>query len=221
MLDLHQIASAYTDRRKASHSNNLEVIPGQVILIVDYLSEQQATEYQASLMQEINWQTEQIRLYGKTHLVPRLMAWHGDEGAAYRYSGVDHEPRPWNQTLADLRNALFSEFQLNFNSVLLNLYRDGKDSMGWHSDDEPELGMQPVIASISLGQARKLRFRKKINRRETVDVSLPHGSLLLMYGNCQHEWQHHLPKTAKQIKPRINLTFREIKTSQYCRQNYY
>ena len=202
MLDLHNIVHAYTK----------EIVPGQVILFHDYLKQQDADTCQERLMKQINWQSEQITLYGKTHLVPRLMAWYGDHGASYRYSGVDHEPLPWNQTLADLRDALFNEFQIKFNSVLLNLYRNGKDSMGWHSDDEPELGMQPVIASISLGQERKLRFRKKTNTRETIDVSLPHGSLLLMYGDCQHVWQHHLPKTARPIESRINLTFRRIKT---------
>ena len=142
------------------------------------------------------------------------MAWHGDSGASYRYSGVDHQPLPWTDTLLDLKTDLRNRFKVDFNSVLLNLYRDGNDSMGWHSDDEAELGRQPVIASLSLGQERKLRFRMRNNTRNTIDVSLPHGSLLLMYGNCQHDWQHQLPKTAKTIGPRINLTFRKVRIKQ-------
>ena len=202
MQSLNMIAEGY--------KGFLEVIPDQVFLIFDYLDTSKASHYQTQLMQEIDWQSETISLYGKTHQVPRLMAWHGDPGASYQYSGVDHEPLPWTKTLLSLKASLVNTFQVEFNSVLLNLYRHGQDSMGWHSDDEPELGRQPVIASVSLGQERKLRFRKKTNKRETVDVTLPHGSLLMMYGDCQHNWQHQLPKTSRTIEPRINLTFRKI-----------
>ena len=206
MRDFQEIAYGFSGYR--------EVIPEQLLLISNYLEYQTASEYLVRLLEEINWQSEQITLYGKTHQVPRLMAWHGDKGASYRYSNVDHQPLPWTETLLSLKSGLVNLLQVDFNSVLLNLYRNGRDSMGWHSDDEPELGLKPVIASISLGQERKLRFRKKNNSGETFDLSLPHGSVLLMYGDCQHVWQHHLPKTAKTIEPRINLTFRKIAVKQ-------
>ena len=139
----------------------------------------------------------------------RLTCWVGDEGAVYRYSGVSRRPTPWHPALAKLRVRLESELRVPFNSVLCNAYRGGADSMGWHSDDEPELGTEPVIASISLGAARRFRVRPA-GGGAAFATELGHGSLLVMSGRSQHDYRHAVPKTARPVGWRINLTFRNV-----------
>lgn len=157
------------------------------------------------------WRQESITLYGKTHPQPRLLAWYGNPGARYRYSGKTYHPLPWSPQLAALRLRMEALSGAPCNSVLLNLYRDGQDSMGMHADDEPELGPEPVIASLSLGEERVLRFRHKRDRSiKGVDIPLPHGSVLLMRGATQANWKHGLGKLSRPCGPRINLTFRQI-----------
>ena len=162
-----------------------------------------------ALRRGIGWRQEEIILFGQRRLVPRLVAWHGDPGARYAYSGVVHEPLPWTPALLEVRDRAESLAGRRFNSVLLNLYRDGRDGMGWHADDEPELGRDPVIASVSLGATRRFRLRHR-KRRETVPVDLVHGGLLLMRGPRQHHWVHAVPKTSRAVGERINLTFRYV-----------
>jgi alkylated DNA repair dioxygenase AlkB len=152
-------------------------------------------------------------MFGREVTAPRLTAWFGDPHASYVYSGVRHDPVPWTPTLADLRARVERATEHAFNSVLLNFYRDGEDSVSWHSDDEPELGAQPVIASLSLGATRVFQLKHK--RRADlarVDIELSHGSLLLMSGNCQSHWKHQIPKRRGRTRPgpRINLTFRRV-----------
>jgi alkylated DNA repair dioxygenase AlkB len=130
----------------------LNIIKGQAILYPEFFSRQDADRYFGLLLEQVNWQKEQLFLYGRQIDVPRMIAWHGDEEVNYRYSGVDHIAMPWNKTLLDIREEICSCVCETFNGVLLNLYRDGADSMGWHSDDEAQLGNKPVIASVSLGQ---------------------------------------------------------------------
>jgi alkylated DNA repair dioxygenase AlkB len=142
--------------------------------------------------------------------VPRLTAWHGDPGAVYTYSNIRMEPEPWTPLLESIRDRVSEFCKAEFNSVLLNLYRDGNDSMGWHSDDEKELGPQPTIASLSFGAERTFKFRHKFNRSLKHSMTLSHGSLMVMQGETQALWQHSLPKTRKKVFPRINLTFRRI-----------
>ena len=151
---------------------------------------------QHSLRQEIAWQQEQILLFGRRHLVPRLVAWHGDPDSAYSYSGTAHEPGPWTPTLIVIRERVAVLTGHTFNSVLLNLYRNGSDGMGWHADDEPELGRNPVIASVSLGATRRFKLRHRKRRDSVTTLDLTHGSLLLMAGNTQHAYVHAVPKTA-------------------------
>lgn len=162
---------------------------------------------------EIKWQQKNITLFGKTHLEPRLTAWYGDEGKVYTYSHITMSPNQWNETLIEIKEKIehFTGFQ--FNSVLLNYYRHGKDSMGWHSDNEPELGQNPIIASASFGAERRflLKPRDKNNPLRQ-EIILRHGSLLIMAGETQHYWLHQIPKTRKLVGERINLTFRNIKT---------
>ncbi len=163
----------------------------------------------AALHRETAWQQPVIVLYGRSINSPRLSAWHGDPDAVYRYSGLRLEPMPWTPTLLDVRERVEALAVARFNSVLLNLYRDGQDSMGWHSDDEPELGRNPVIASISLGAARRFLLQHK-KRRLRLEWSLEDGDMLVLGGTTQHCWRHHVPKTRQPVGPRINLTFRWI-----------
>lgn len=155
------------------------------------------------------WQEEEIFIFGKWCKVPRLMCWYGDPGACYRYSGVNHEPILWTAELLSVRKKTEQRCQYNFNSVLANLYRNGSDSMGCHADNEKELGANPVIASLSFGDTRLFRLHHK-KRKETLNIQLEHGDLLVMAGALQHHWVHSLPKTKSIKSPRINLTFRKI-----------
>jgi alkylated DNA repair dioxygenase AlkB len=164
----------------------------------------------ARLRAGIAWREEEIVIFGERRRVPRLVAWHGDPGAAYRYSGVVHEPEPWNEALCEVRARVEALSGHAFNAVLLNLYRSGADGMGWHADDEPELGRDPVVASVSLGATRRFRMRHRRRRALTVDLDLGHGSLLVMEGSTQHHWVHAVPKTARPVGERINLTFRRV-----------
>jgi len=163
-----------------------------------------------ALRRNIEWAAEQVVIFGQPRLVPRRVAWHGDPGAAYKYSGTTHEPRPWTPELTVIRTRVERLSGQTFNSVLLNLYRDGRDGMGWHADDEPELGRNPVIASVSFGATRRFRLRHRRNRGEPVTLQLTDGSLLLMAGPTQHHWLHAVPKTAVAVGERINLTFRTV-----------
>ena len=141
---------------------------------------------------------------------PRRSCWIGDPDASYRYSSTQFAPRPWPPVLRPIRARLQDELGIGFNSVLANLYRDGRDRMGWHRDDERELGAQPVIASISLGAARRFVLKQRADPKVSRAITLPHGSLLLMAGDTQAHYRHALPATAKAVGPRINLTFRRI-----------
>tara|TARA_R110002167_G_scaffold4753_3_gene22340 strand:- start:743 stop:1339 length:597 start_codon:yes stop_codon:yes gene_type:complete len=160
------------------------------------------------VMADVDWKQEELTFYGRRIPQPRLSAWYGD--AAYAYSGLRLEPRPWPPVLADLRNRCEEIAKAPFNSVLANLYRDGTDSMDWHSDDEASLGPAPVIASISLGAARRFQMRRKDKQGDAVCTELGNGDVLVMSGRCQADWLHRVPKTKKPVGPRINLTFRNI-----------
>ena len=162
------------------------------------------------LTEQVAWRQEEIVLFGRRHLVPRLVAWHGDPDASYEYSGVLHAPEAWIAPLAMLRERVEALTRHRFNSVLLNRYRNGRDGMGWHADDEPELGPDPVIASVSLGATRRFRLRHRRRADTRLDIDLEHGSLLLMAGTTQHHWLHAVPKTRRPVGERINLTFRRI-----------
>ncbi|WP_137172616.1 alpha-ketoglutarate-dependent dioxygenase AlkB [Massilia sp. HP4] len=164
-------------------------------------------EVMARLIAETAWREETVVVYGKRHLQPRLSAWHGD--AAYTYSGLRLEPLPLTPLLETLRGAVQAATGQSFNSVLLNYYRNERDSMGMHSDDEPELGPRPAIASLSLGAARTFILKHKHNKK-TVRVDLTDGSLLLMSGETQKYWLHGINKMTRALQARVNLTFRKI-----------
>jgi alkylated DNA repair dioxygenase AlkB len=163
------------------------------------------------LVADCQWRQETVTLFGKTHPQPRLIAWYGDKGTDYTYSGTRHTPLDWTPELLRLRNALQTFTGSRYNSVLLNLYRDESDAMGLHADDEPELGDEPVIASLSLGEQRTLFFRHRHRRDiETFNLPLPPASLLVMRGPTQRNWKHGIRKRRKPLGPRLNLTFRWI-----------
>jgi alkylated DNA repair dioxygenase AlkB len=177
-----------------------------------FIPVEQADHFLAVLIRQLNWRQDHIKMYGVEHKIPRLQAWYGDPDCHYQYSGLQMTPHPWSETLLQIRQRCEQQAQQRFNSVLCNLYRDGKDSVGLHADDEAELGEQPVIASISLGQTRTLRFQHK-STRQSHKLELQHGSLLLMRGLTQQHWLHGINKSPSVTKPRVNLTFREIKKS--------
>ncbi len=165
----------------------------------------------AGLIHDTPWQQREITLFGRRHLQPRLVAWYGDEGACYTYSRTRFEPLPWTAPLAALRDRVGDLAGQRFNSVLLNCYRDQRDAMGLHADDEPELGPEPVIASLSLGEARSLTFRHR-SRRDIppFELPLPCGSVLLMRGVTQRYWKHGLRRLSRPCGARVNLTFRQV-----------
>jgi alkylated DNA repair dioxygenase AlkB len=164
-----------------------------------------------ALQEEIPWKQEHIKLFGKTHPTPRLTAWHGDTHCVYKYSGVVNQPFPWTPSLLTIKTRIESLSNgATFNCVLLNFYRDGSDKMGWHSDDEKELGPNPSIASVSFGATRRFDFKHKTEAHNKFSIHLESGSLLLMQGDMQHHWLHQLPAQKRIQEPRINLTFRYI-----------
>jgi alkylated DNA repair dioxygenase AlkB len=191
------------------YSQNLAPIDGDLYLIKQFYSLNVADQLFQQLLTELAWQEESIFLFGRWVKVPRLMCWYGDENALYQYSHVVHKPLAWTDSLKTILHDIEQASGYSFNSVLGNLYRDGNDSMGCHADDEKELGLNPVITSLSLGDSRLLKF-KHLHSKLKLDVPLEHGDLLIMAGSLQHHWQHHLPKTKQHKTARINLTFRYI-----------
>lgn len=158
----------------------------------------------------IAWEQRTINMYGKSIVTPRLTAWYGDNGKNYAYSGSKFNPLPWTSELLDVKKRIELLAGVNFNSVLLNYYRNGTDSVAWHSDNETELGLHPIIASVSFGQVRSFDIRLKQNHAEKYSIRLESGSLLLMKGGLQQYWEHRIAKLKSIIKPRVNLTFRII-----------
>ena len=175
----------------------------------NFIQPAEAASIMHLLQQSLDWRQEQITLYGKTFDVPRLQAWYGDENAHYQYSNLSMQPLPWTPVLLELKQKCESVSNGCFNSVLANLYRHGQDGMGRHADNEPELGQQPVIASLSFGEVRNLDFYHN-DTNDKVRLPLENGSLLIMSGDTQKYWQHSVAKTKKNLAARINLTFRYV-----------
>ncbi len=185
---------------------------GELIFYPNCFSKSEADNFFRVFRDKIQWEQKHIRIFGKKHPQARLTAWYADEGKSYTYSNLKWEPLPWIAELSQIKKEVEKVAQNSFNSVLLNLYRNGSDSMGWHSDDEPELGKNPLIASVSFGEVRRFHLKHKSDRSvRRIRLNLSHGSLLIMAGSTQHFWQHQIPKTKRVVEPRINLTFRTIK----------
>ncbi len=191
-------------------SNNILPMDGEAFYLPSFFDKLESDSYFSFLKSNINWQQRSIKIFGKMIIEPRQTAFYGDAGKSYKYSGLNLNPEMWNETLIIIRNRITECADIKITSVLLNYYRNGKDSMGWHRDNEPELGLEPMIASISLGANRKFYFRHRLKKKEKVSIILEHGSLLLMKGKTQHLWEHSIPKSLKEQGERINLTFRRI-----------
>jgi alkylated DNA repair dioxygenase AlkB len=193
----------------AAVEQSLISFDGELVFVESFIADDEALRIHRSLLDELAWEEESIRIYGRPVKVPRLTCWYGEPGAVYTYSGVVHDPLPWTALLNRLRRQVEALSGRQFNSVLGNLYRDGNDSMGWHGDKEKELGPMPFIASLSFGERRTFKIRHN-RTKETVTIDLSNGSLLLMGGVIQKHWRHCVPKTKQAKKGRINLTFRNI-----------
>jgi|SRR6185503_11366013 len=163
-----------------------------------------------TFINETPWKQEIVHMYGKAIKTPRLTAWFGDQNKSYAFSGNKYNPLPWTKALLDIKARVEPIAGMEFNSVLLNYYRDGNDSVAWHSDDEYELGFKPTIASVSFGQERRFDVRQKADHKRKYSVILENGSVLLMKGDLQRLWQHRIAKSTQPMKPRVNLTFRII-----------
>jgi alkylated DNA repair dioxygenase AlkB len=188
----------------------LDLPDADVALDAAWLAAGEADALFEALRAAAPWDVHRIRMFGRVVDSPRLSCWIGDPGTGYRYSGTHFEPNPWPVALRPIRARLAEELRIDFNSVLANLYRDGRDCMGWHSDDEPELGSRPLIASLSLGGTRRFVLKHRKDPSTKLALELPPGSLLVMRGATQANYRHALPRTARPVGARINLTFRRI-----------
>ena len=189
----------------------LQLPDSDIVYYPNFLGAKQADHYFKSIKASTPWQQDDITVFGKTYPQPRLTALFGENSKPYSYSNITMHPHAFTAELLELRNKLQMEIGVHFTSCLLNLYRNGQDSNGWHSDDEKALGKNPIIASLSLGQERYFHLKHKLKKDLKQKLLLEHGSLLLMKGETQHCWYHQIPKTAKTIQERINITFRVIK----------
>jgi alkylated DNA repair dioxygenase AlkB len=194
----------------ASKPEQMEMPDAEVVFYPTFFNSDESRAYFQELSNSIHWQQQSIDLLGSTILLPRLTAWYGDMGKSYTYSGLTVHPESWTPILLAIKSRIETAANISFNSVLLNFYRSGQDSVSWHSDDEPELGTNPVIGSVSFGGTRLFQFKHKSKSELRRSVELTSGSLLIMRGTTQHFWKHQIPKTKKPVDPRINLTFRVI-----------
>jgi len=182
----------------------------ELIYIPDYLSKKEADLYFKEITTKTNWKHDDITIFGKTYKQPRLTALFGETTQRYSYSNIVMHPIPFTPTLKKIKQQIETITNHSFNTALINLYRNGNDSNGWHADNEKELGKNPIIASLSLGEVRPFHFKHRTLNSQRHKLALEHGSLLIMKGEMQHHWLHQIAKTKKQIRPRINLTFRQL-----------
>jgi len=189
---------------------SLQLPDADIVYFPSFFSSEVASDLYQDLLREIPWQQDNIKVFGKEHAQPRLTALFGNDAKPYSYSNITMQPKPWNLLLQKIRYHVESVTEINFTTVLLNYYRDGKDSNGWHADNEKELGLNPIIASVSFGSERMFQLKHNTDPSLRQNILLENGSLLMMKGATQHHWKHQIPKTSKPIGGRINLTFRVI-----------
>ena len=182
-----------------------------LIYYPNFFSKPSADQLLEQLKTHIPWQQDNITIFGKTHPQPRLTSLFGNDAKPYSYSNITMQPNEWNLLLLQIKNKVEEVCEEKFTTVLLNYYRDGKDSMGWHSDNEKELGINPIIASVTFGAERMFHLKHNTIAEQKLKINLQHGSLLIMKGETQHFWKHQMPKTSRPIGERINLTFRILK----------
>lgn len=186
------------------------LIDAQVSYVPSFIGFEEANELFNKLINDISWQQDDIVVFGKKFQQPRLTALYGNDGKSYSYSSLTMFPNKWNSLLIYIKEKVEVFMNVKFTTVLLNYYRDGNDSNGWHADNEKELGKNPIIASISFGAKRVFQMKHNTNKDQKFKIELEHGSLLIMKGTTQHFWKHQIPKSTKKVGPRINLTFRII-----------
>ena len=194
----------------SEEKTELQLPNAELIYIPNFIGKEQADFYFDTLKNSIDWQHDDITVFGKTYKQPRLTALYAENDQPYSYSNISMLPKPFTAELLQIKQNIEKEANHHFTSVLLNLYRDGQDSNGWHADNEKELGKNPVIASVSFGAVRPFHFKHRKLKNERYKLDLHHGSLLIMKGEMQHHWLHQIAKTKKQIENRINLTFRQL-----------
>lgn len=190
-------------------TENILTRDGEVFYIPDVFEQNTSAQFLAALISEIHWQQDKVKIFGKTYITSRKTAWYADGDLSYTYSGIKRTPHLWSPALLAIRDRIEQCTGIRFNACLLNLYHNGEEGMGWHSDDEQELGQMPEIVSVSFGASRRFDFKHKLTA-EKISVMLENGSVLWMRGTCQTYWKHALPKTKKVKDLRVNLTFRNI-----------
>ena len=189
----------------------IDLPDAEVLLFRNLFSKNEADALFEELRQAVSWQREKINLYGKEYALPRLTAWYGEPNKTYIYSGITVEASPWIPVILKIKERIERVSNVPFNSVLLNRYRNGSDGVSWHADDEPELGENPVIGSVSLGEERSFQMKHKTDKNaKNKAILLENGSYLLMQGPTQHHWLHQIPKSKRSMNERINLTFRNV-----------
>ena len=204
-------SNAEFDNSSDAKTIHYDLRDAEMILYEGFFTNKESKMLYQNLINKIHWRQDKIKIFGKLVDQPRLTAFYGDTNKDYSYSGIVMKPIGWNEDLLFIKNRVEEIVKINFTNVLLNYYRDGKDSMGWHSDDEKELGQNPVIGSVSFGESRVFQMRHKFRKEiKKVDIPLTNGSYFLMKGATQHFWQHQIPKTTRNLESRINLTFRVI-----------
>lgn len=187
-----------------------DLIDAQVSYVPAFIGFEEANKLFEKLLLQVNWQQDDIVVFGKKYQQPRLTALYGNDGKSYSYSSLTMFPNKWNSLLTYIKEKVEDFMKVKFTTVLLNYYRDGNDSNGWHADNEKELGKNPIIASVSFGAKRVFQMKHNSIKEQKFKIELEHGSLLIMKGTTQHFWKHQIPKSAKNVGPRINLTFRII-----------
>lgn len=194
------------------HNNiTTELKDGEILYDRNFLSSVEASRYFKILRNETAWQQDQIKVFGKVYDQPRLTALYANNNSPYSYSNITMYPSPFSATLLEIKEKVEQQLKQEFTTCLLNLYRHGQDSNGWHADNEKELGKNPIIASVSLGAERMFHMKHRTDNSQKIKINLTHGSLLVMSGSTQHYWLHQIPKTKKYVEERINLTFRILK----------
>jgi len=194
------------------HNNiTTELKDGEILYDRNFLSSVEASRYFKILRNETAWQQDQIKVFGKVYDQPRLTALYANNNFPYSYSNITMYPSPFSATLLEIKEKVEQQLKKEFTTCLLNLYRHGQDSNGWHADNEKELGKNPIIASVSLGAERMFYMKHRTDNSQKIKINLIHGSLLVMSGSTQHYWLHQIPKTKKHVEERINLTFRILK----------
>ena len=201
----------FSQTPKEREFKKIKLKDGEVWYMENFIPLDKANSYFKNFVETINWRQEEIKMYGKTYPVPRKTAWYGYEGFNYKYSGILCNPEPWTKELLGIKSVIESFLpESDFNSVLLNLYRDGSDKVSWHADDEKGLGINPLIASVSLGATRRFDLKHKTDPDEKLQLELAPGSLVIMKGALQHNWLHQIPVQKRITASRINLTYRTI-----------